>query len=44
MCACAYDEQIELISKAIKDGKPYDEMKLLTAEERKLYESGDLLF
>ena len=34
----------ENIKKAIKDNKPYDEYELLTDEEKKLFDKGDLFF
>lgn len=38
------DEIVEGIFKAIETGEPYNELDLLTDEERKAYESGDLFF
>jgi len=38
------EQLIDNILKAIKDNKPYDEYELLTKEEQKAFNDGNLLF
>lgn len=37
-------KKIELILKAIETNKPYNEYEMLTKEEQKAFDDGDLLF
>jgi DNA repair photolyase len=39
-----WDSVEELIVKAIEDNLPYDETKLLTPEELKMFNAGNLVF
>ena len=38
------EKLVENIKKAIKDNKPYNEYELLSDEEKKAFDNGELLF